>query len=135
MNALFGVDKYFQRFLIVGALSTALNYGTFLVCFVPLSISYMVAGIIGYVTGMLFGYVLNRTWAFESPHRWSLKEVTGYGVVYGGSLLLNTVVLAGSVELFNLSPLIGNICAIGTSTFSNYVGLRLYVFRRVTGQV
>lgn len=134
MNVASSVDKSFHRFLIVGALSTVLNYGTFLVCFVVLSISYLVAGVIGYVTGMLLGYVLNRRWAFESRATWSFGEVTGYGGVYLFSLLLNTAVLAGCVALLNLSPLIGNICAIGISTILNYVGLRLFVFARAKEQ-
>lgn len=129
MNVSFGVNHSFSRFLIVGALSTVLNYATFLGLFVTLSISYVIAGIIGYVAGMLFGYVVNRFWTFsDSNAEWHWGEVIGYGGVYAISLLLNTLVLVGCVEVLGLPPLVANICAIGASTFSNYLGLRYVVF-------
>ncbi len=106
-----------------------LNYATFLGLFVTLSISYVMAGVIGYVIGMLFGYVVNRFWTFsDSNAEWHWGEVVAYGGVYTVSLLLNTLVLVGCVEIVGLSPLLANFCAIGISTISNYLGLRYVVF-------
>lgn len=126
------MNKSFHRFLIVGAVSTAVNYALFVMLFTTTALSYLVASMIGYISGMLFGYVLNRSWTFGADVPSTLHEIFLYAAVYAFSLALNTVVLAGGVEVVGLSPLIANIVAIGVSTCSNYIGLRFFVFSRPT---
>lgn len=118
----------FFRFLTVGAGSTILNYATFALLY-TLGIAYALAGILGYLTGMAFGYALNRSWTFSTQDRATITEAAAYLFVYLASLFINTGVLLLSVESFGVDPLLGNIIAIGVSTLTNYAGCRIFVFR------
>lgn len=116
------------KFLIVGVLSTTINYATFALLLLGIHVAYILASVIGYVIGMVFGYVLNRRWSFSTTSGMSLTEVVLYGLVYMGSLGVNTLSLFALVEYGAVSPLVGNVSAITISTATNYLGLRYAVF-------
>ncbi len=122
------VNNSLFRFMVVGALSTVVNYATFAFFLVGIRMAYIPASIVGYVTGMVLGYFCNRKWSFAPASHMSFKEVVQYISVYLGSLGLNAMSLFVLVEYGGVSPLVGNIFAITISTATNYVGLRYVVF-------
>lgn len=122
------LSKEFQKFLVIGGLSTAINYGVFYGLFHFNFTSYIVAAISGYIIGLLFGYLFNRAWTFSSTNNKKVEEFTKYIGVYMASLVLSMFFLTLLVEQIGLSPLIANIFAIGLSTITNFLGCKLLVF-------
>ena len=58
------VHKEVFKFLIVGGLSTILNYAVFFIAYDLLNINYIISSALGYAIGLIFGYILNRNWTF-----------------------------------------------------------------------
>jgi uridine kinase/putative flippase GtrA len=116
-----------QRFLIIGALSTAINYAIFFALF-SIGIHYALASAVGYVAGLIFGYAFNRSWTFSSVTQSMAGEFFAYMSVYALSLGLSIAALQLLVERGGIAPMLAQIGAIGVSTILNFIGLKLFVF-------
>lgn len=119
-----------QRFLIVGVASTCVNYGTYMLVYLVLMMSYDLAFIIGFLSGVACGYLLNRAWAFQvklGDHR---RDVWRYLTVYITSLSIGLTCVRWAVKGLGVDPIAANLCAILVTTCINYVGIRFWVFRQ-----
>ena len=56
----------FGRFIVVGAIKTAISYAVFLALFSGLSLHFMLAGVLGFIAGAVPGFALTRGWTFRS---------------------------------------------------------------------
>ena len=119
----------FGKFALVGIISTLVSYSIFLVGIKLLGIYYIFSSAIGFIFGIFISYSLNRLFTF-SPSSSSLsREILTYVAVCIFSLSLSLATLYLLVELFMISPFIGNFVAIGVSTITNFSGAKLFVFR------
>ena len=119
------------KFLLVGSLSTSLNYLVFFICLNALHVYYLVASIIGYFSGFAVGYLLNRNWTFSTHKSDSQthREVAAYLFVNTVSLLCSLFCLRLLVDGLAWPAWFSNILAIGVSTTTNFIGLKFFVFK------
>lgn len=122
------LGRFITRFLIIGAISTILNYSIFLLLYKILQVHYIPAFIVGYSFGVCFSYVLNKRWTFGSEKKHG-RELTLYIAVYVTTLLIGTILLHLLVENVRTNPLFASVLVIGVTTVANFLGLRLLVFR------
>lgn len=123
----------FFKFLIVGGVSTIINYSTFYLLFSIFNIHYLYSSGTGYFTGLIVGYVLNRNWSFvEHKSSKRVTEFVKYLVLYIVSLLLSLISLELLVSILGVNALIANVVAIGISTIINFLGLKFIVFKNTT---
>ena len=123
------MQKPLFKFLVVGFGATFVNYSVYWGLYIFLMVKYEFAYVIGFLTGVAFGYLFNRTWSFKvmtSSHR---HELWRYVCVYCVSLLLGLAVLEIAVQLIGFDPLLANFITIGVTTIVNYTGVRYWVFR------
>lgn len=125
----FFLNMKFIKFLIIGGTSTILNYLTFFILFQFQIFNYLLSSTTGYLTGLVFGYFLNKYWSFESKSTNHIKDAILYLSVYLTSLVVGLSVLYIAVEILNIHPLIANIISIGITTILNFTGLKLIVFK------
>ena len=121
--------RQFGKFLIIGGISTLINYGVFFGLYTWMHADYLVAAVIGYMTGLLFGFLYNRRWTFCSTTQKKYHEFASYFGVYIISLGLSMLFLYVLVEYAMMTPLLANIFAIGLSTVTNFIGCKMIVFR------
>jgi len=121
--------KQLIRFIIVGGLSTVLNYSVFSL-FYFFGVFYVLASVVGYVSGLILGYILNRSWSFSSVIDNKKIEFLFYSLAYLFSLLLSVASLRLAVDNFGISPWIGNLIAIAVSTIINFISLKLIIFNK-----
>lgn len=121
------IKGQFARFLLVGGFTTLLNYAIFASLYF-FGVNYVAASAIGYATGFFIGFVLFKKFAFKSTAQWQ-SEITKQVPVYGVSLLLNLSTLYALVHFFAVYPLLANVAAIGISTITNFLGMKLLVFK------
>lgn len=124
-----------MKFLVVGTCGTLINYSFFYLLYTWFTVYYLLASIIGYVMGVLFGYILNRNWSFaqhqgNQPSR--LKEFSSYVSVYLLSLLISSLALVAGVRGLHLDPRLANVLTIFISTVCNFIGLKFFVFTHAT---
>ncbi|MBT5953774.1 hypothetical protein HOG98_03540 [bacterium] len=121
------LKKSFLRFLIIGGVSTAINYSVFHVFLAVFGMHYAMSSGVGYCTGLVVGYFFNKSWTFQAA-RHSVAAITQYICVYLGSLTLSLVLLSFLIEGLSFPAWFANIIAIGLTTITNFVGLRFWVF-------
>lgn len=119
------------KFLIVGSISTAINYLVFSLSTYQFKIHYALSSIIGYFCGFAFGYLFNRNWSFSSHKSTSNKqrELIVYLLVNLFSLACSLLLLRALVDDLNWPAWFSNILAIGLSTITNFTGLKFVVFK------
>lgn len=120
-----------SRFILVGSLSTAVNYAVFFGTAYLLHVYYIIASTIGYLSGLSLGYALNRNWTF-STHKAITKQYHEMGLyiaVNVASLIVSLLFLHVLVDWVGLPAWFSNIMAIGLSTTTNFIGLKFVVFK------
>jgi len=120
--------KNATKFILVGAVSTAVNYFCFYVLIKSAVTGYISASVAGYLSGLIVGYFLNNFWTFQQS-KYDIKIITGYCIIYVSSLGLSTLFLWITVHQFQLNKYIMNIGAIGLSTITNFLGLNMIVYK------
>src|SRR3989344_2519213 len=96
-----------RRFLVVGGMSTVLNYGIFWL-FLALGTNYVIAAVAGYLVGLFFGYYLNRSWTFTSVAERKTDEFALYVFLYLVSLAASISFLGILVGKFFMHPLVAH---------------------------
>jgi len=120
----------FIKFVIVGILSTIINYACFYIFLEFLSVYYLVASSIGFISGVFIGYKLNKSWTFSVKESFSKRDVAKYYVVYIISLILSLIFLKITVDFIGINSKIANIIAIGITTCTNFIGTKFLVFKK-----
>ena len=117
------------KFSIVGILSTVFYYGVFVFFYKIVNFHYMLSSIIGYVSGLLLGYQINKNWTFIDQIDKSKIYIVSYITVYVVSLISSQISLLYFVEILLIKPLYANIFAIVLSTVMNFLGTNFFVFK------
>ena len=120
----------FVKFAIVGILNTGIHYSVFLVLLRIARMHYLLASVAGYCVGLINSYVLNRVWTFESHGNQKRREFARFVSVNIVALAVNTATLRWFVFYMKLAPEIGQVFAIVFSLTVNFLGNKLWTFRR-----
>ncbi|MBT7901991.1 MAG: GtrA family protein [Candidatus Marinimicrobia bacterium] len=117
------------KFVIVGIVSTILNYGIFAFLYQIINVHYILSSITGYISGIILGYLLNKNWTFITQIDKSKSYIVGYFTVYAISLVSSQAFLFLLVEFLLMNPLYANIFSIVLSTTTNFLGTNFFVFK------
>lgn len=121
------MNREIIKFLIVGVISTILNYLSFSILFKILTINYLISSAIGYMSGLVLGYSLNKNWTFEYKNE-NMKTKLQYLIVYLTNLVISLLILKILETKFGINPMIGNVLVICYTTVANYIGIKIFVF-------
>ena len=125
--------KQLLRFSLIGILNFIVNYSIYLL-FLYLNFYYFWALILSNIIVIFHSYFWNRFWTFKSKDKY-LKEISKFFMVYMLSFLLNLILLALLVEVFNLKPgtaqLIPLILITMINFLFNFLGLKIWTFRHL----
>jgi len=124
------IKKQFSKFILVGLLSTAVNYLIFFIALHYFFINYLISSGIGFIAGVFAGFFLNKNWTFDSRPVQTKRIIISYFLVYIFSLALSLVFLKIAVGIFHISPEIANLLAICLTTCTNFIGTKFYVFKK-----
>ena len=122
-------NSQFFRFVIVGSISTIINYSSFYLFYTFLTINYVVSSATGYVAGLLVGFVINKSWTFGAEGQYR-KFIFTYLIIYILSLLIGVMFIRFLVEELKIMPEIANIMVIGVTTLTNFIGVKFLVFKK-----
>lgn len=116
------------RFLVVGGLSTIVNYSSFYFLLSQMSWGYIHSASSGFLLGVLVGYYLNKAWTFgvEEANAFVFLK---YLSVYIASLLSGMTFLYFQVETLDFNVYHANGTTIAFTTITNYVGVKFWAFR------
>lgn len=131
------IKKLFTRemisYLIFGVLTTLVNLVVFQLCDAVLGIYYIAANVIAWIIAVIFAYVTNKLFVFDSKS-WELKlvvkEVISFGSARILSLLFETGFIAFTVEVIGIPKFISKIIASIFVVIINYVASKLFIFKK-----
>lgn len=124
------MKKQLTKFIIVGIVSSIINYSFFYLLLSHFLFNYLLSSSIGFLCGMVIGFILNKNWTYDSKSTKSLKIIHKYIFVYLFSLLLSLIFLKITVEIIGINAEIANILAIFLTTCTNFVGTKFIVFKK-----
>lgn len=128
-------QKYRELILYIffGGLTTLVNLGSYLLLSEPLRAPYLAASVLAQVLSILFAYVTNRIWVFESKvhgFRGIAWEMAQFFACRGASLLLDLGFMWVGVELFHLNDKVMKLFANLLVIAANYIFSKLFIFRK-----
>lgn len=132
------LSKYEEiiAYLIVGVLTTIVSWGT---CWVfetlglnpDIEWQNMVINSLGWIAGVLFGYVTNRKFVFKSTNPEIMKEFTQFAGARVSTLILDLVIMYVTVNLLNMNYWISKILISSVLVMiANYVFSKVFVFNK-----
>jgi putative flippase GtrA len=123
------IGTQFYKFIVVGVGSTLVNYLIFYTLLEFLKINYLISSAFGFLFGMMIGYFLNRKWTFQMETKTTNAEIIKYFFVYAFSLILSLIFLKITVDAFKINAKIANFFALILTTFTNFIGIKMTVFK------
>ncbi len=122
--------REFIKFVIVGGLTTAINFTIYSVL-VLAGLHYLGAAVIAFVIATLNSYLLNRRWTFRSKSA-RTRQFIKFLLVQSGGLTVNLVALALLVEFggFHDHKLIAQLLANALVVVTNFAGNKFWTFAR-----
>jgi putative flippase GtrA len=120
------------KFALVGGISTLINYGTFYFFFKILGWNYLLSSSLGYLLGVVLGFIFNKRWTFRSKSKLK-REMVSYFILYTCTLFLSMLVLKLQVEILKVQPLLANLFTIILTTIINFIGTKFFVFKGKEG--
>lgn len=121
------LTKQFLSFILVGATSTVLNYLVFLVFLLFLSFHYLASASIGFISGVIIGFIFNKNYTFSSKRKVS-KSLPVYFLIYLFSLGVNLVLLEVLTTNTSLGAIISNLLLAPLIILINFLGAKLVAF-------
>jgi putative flippase GtrA len=126
------IKKEFYIFLLIGSLTTLVDYLTYLgiIKIGPIDIKH--AKGIGFITGAIFSYFANRIWTF-SIRSHSLKNIWRFAALYFLTFVANIYINSGILNILNShqsSVPIAFLIATGFSAVLNFLGMKFFVFNQ-----
>ena len=116
------------RYLLVGALGTAINFASY-AALLALGVAYAVAAGLGYALGMVTSYPLQRRWTFGAgEHQW--RFLARYCTVQVLGLLANVAVIAFLVEVVHVPELPAQALSIAIVVLVTFQLNRRWSFAR-----
>ncbi|MBM3282686.1 glycosyltransferase [Candidatus Gottesmanbacteria bacterium] len=116
------------RFLVSGIFTNLANYLAFIVTYRLLAFYYVISSVVGFFTGFVVGFVLNRIYTFGSQSRNIPGEMIKFFVVNLVSLGVNIATIYLLVDNLKIRAEFSQVVAIITSAIANFLGYKFYVF-------
>lgn len=123
-------DKSVHKFLVVGVISFAIDYGLLLILHDVFDVQLNVATTLAYLTGLVVNFTLNKVWTFSAPKgaRQSTVQAFQYGVLVIFNLLATNVIVSVA-EAVAIGPELSKPVATAIIMVLNYVVYQRIIFR------
>lgn len=118
---------------IFGVFTTLINIVVYTVCYDKLGIDNVVSNIIAWILSVLFAYVTNKIWVFESKStelKVLLREMSSFFGCRLATGLLDLIIMYVAVDVMawnsTLMKCVSNVIVI----IANYIFSKLIIFKR-----
>ena len=135
MIKLYKKYKEIINYLIFGVLTTVVSLATYYICvFTFLNpenpVELQIANIISWIFAVIFAYVTNRKYVFESKEKNKVKEATKFVGSRVFTLILDMGVMWLGVTILGFSDKIMKMVSQVLIIIGNYIISKLFVFKK-----
>lgn len=135
MKSLFLKYKELILYVFFGGLTTLVNWGSYGLLADVVHVPYLWATAAAQILSILFAYVTNRIWVFESKVRGArgvLLEVAKFFGCRGASFFLDLGCMYVGVDLLHIDDMLMKLLSNVIVVIVNYVLSKLFVFRKAS---
>lgn len=118
-----------SRYLVVGLLNTLVGLLVIVALQALLGVSPYVANACGYATGIVVGFLANRSWTFRHSGPVALSAAL-YAAMFTVCYSLNLAVLWLALNVLGWPAALAQLAGMSTYTVSFFVGCKMVVFAR-----
>lgn len=115
-------------YLVVGVLTTVINYVIFALLTKGVLIHYIASNVIAWAAAVCFAYFANGTWVYQSDSRRSVKEAAAFVLSRLFSLGVETLLLLLFVTFLHFDELVVKLVVAVLVVVLNYITGR-FVFK------
>jgi len=119
----------FSKFIVVGVINTACNYGLFILLLAGFKVNYLISGALGFSFGAIIGFTLNRKWTFKSDICYK-KGIIKYLSIQIFCLGLHLATQIIVTNIFNIPESLSQLAGIVVTTFVNFILIRYLIFKK-----
>lgn len=120
-------------YVLFGGLTTLVNWGVYWLFADFLSLSYLLSTAVAQIAAILFAYVTNRIWVFDSKvhnARGIACEMAKFFGCRAVSFLLDLLCMYVGVDLLKIDDMLMKLLANVIIIIANYAFSKLFVFRK-----
>ena len=123
------LDKELVLYVIFGTLTFFVNVIVYFLFESLFGVNYIISNVIAWFFSVLFAYVTNRIWVFESKSPNILKEMSLFfgGRIFSG--VVDTGLMYLFIDILTIGDLISKIVVQIIVVILNYVFSKLIVFK------
>lgn len=125
------INRETITYLIFGVLTTVVNYAVYFVFYHFTAVDLLIYNTIAWIAAVLFAYVTNKLWVFESKS-WALKVIGPEFASFVGARLLSfffeTGFLALTVKVLHMDERLAKIIACVFVVIFNYFASKFFIF-------
>jgi len=111
----------FAFYIIIGTIATAIDWGTFSLCFLKFQWYYQIALVSGYTLAAIFHYIANKIVTFKCTSKELQKQLPLYISVAAVSLVMNMLVMALLVRFIPFPKVILRMATTIIMILPNYL--------------
>ena len=123
------LEKELALYIIFGVLTTLVNIISYFIFAGVLGFHYILSNIIAWVLSVLFAYITNRIWVFESENSNILKEILLFFTARLSSGIIDTALMYLFIDVFLLGDFISKIIIQIIVIVLNYIFSKFLVFK------
>lgn len=120
--------KKILKYGIVGLLGTFIHFGILLILVELFLIHPVLSSSIGFIVVVVISYFLNKKWTFQSENG-GYNEFIKYLIVSCSGLVINTVIMYCSVNIFQFEYFVGQLIVTIVIPLSNYTLNSFWTFK------
>ena len=113
-NKLLNLYKKYKEiinYLIFGGLTTLISIVTYAIFTKVFHIDYLISNVLSWIIAVLFAYITNKIFVFESKSKKNIKEITSFFFFRVVSLIMEMVILYIFVDMLHIDDLVTKIIA------------------------
>jgi putative flippase GtrA len=116
------------KYAVVGLFSSLMTYGIFLTLYRLGGVHHLTASGIGYGTGVLASFLVNKEWTFRAKGSGETMCVR-FALMHGVSMGFNVGSLQFLSTSIGLAPELGQVVALGCSGPLDFFGNKFWTFK------
>ena len=125
--------KFIILYGIFGVLTTVINIGVYGVLYSGLGVSNVISNVIAWIISLLFAFITNKLWVFESKSfnfKLFVKELGSFTVCRVATGVLDLGIMFVGVDLLKGPAIILKIASNIIVIILNYVMSKIFVFKK-----
>ncbi len=127
--------KEIVNYLIFGVLTTVISLVVYYMCVFTIlnpenAFQLQIANIISWIAGVIFAYVTNRRFVFESNEKNTIKEASKFVTSRLVTLIMDMLIMFLGVTTLHLNDKVIKLISQAVVIVSNYIFSKIFVFKK-----